>query len=81
MPAIWQRFAPNLTPVIDRLHLPETLLLRDTLYLLQGISGKYIQFAPTEDPDQNQLVYKEDSVSFFIFCAGGNLSLASSSDT
>ncbi|KAK7470598.1 Microtubule-nucleating Tub4p (gamma-tubulin) complex component [Stygiomarasmius scandens] len=31
-----------------RSHLPEHLLLRDTLYLLQGISGKYIRLANLE---------------------------------
>ncbi len=50
----------------DRIYLPETFLLRDTLYLLQGISGKYIHFASVKDPDANQLVFQEDSVSPFI---------------
>ncbi|KZT24524.1 gamma-tubulin complex DGRIP91/SPC98 component [Neolentinus lepideus HHB14362 ss-1] len=39
--------------------LPEHLLLRDTLYLLQGISGKYVQFA--SDPDKGKrVVFNED---------------------
>lgn len=46
---------------IDRQHLPESLLLRDTLYLLQGISGKHVQFASIKDPESNQLVFKDDS--------------------
>ncbi|EPQ59222.1 gamma-tubulin complex, DGRIP91/SPC98 component [Gloeophyllum trabeum ATCC 11539] len=41
--------------------LSEHLLLRDTLYLLQGISGKYVQFAPASDPNQErQIVFLED---------------------
>ena len=52
-----------LTLVSDRPHLSETLLLRDTLFLLQGISGKYVQFTSIKDPDPNQLVFKEDPVS------------------
>ena len=46
----------------DRSHLPEDLLLRDTLYLLQGISGKHVQFAPAKDADNNQLVFGDDTV-------------------
>jgi gamma-tubulin complex component 3 len=43
--------------------LPENLLLRDTLYLLQGISGKYIRFSVPDDPDpQHKLVFVDDSV-------------------
>ncbi|KAI0092720.1 gamma-tubulin complex DGRIP91/SPC98 component [Irpex rosettiformis] len=45
----------------EKSHIPEALLLRDTLYLLQGISGKYVQFLSVKDPDPNQLVFKEDS--------------------
>ncbi|KAI0702854.1 gamma-tubulin complex DGRIP91/SPC98 component [Cytidiella melzeri] len=45
----------------DKSHIPESLLLRDTLYLLQGISGKYVQFASFKDPDPNQLVFKDDA--------------------
>ncbi|KAJ7507860.1 gamma-tubulin complex, component 3 [Mycena galericulata] len=45
-----------------RPHLPEHLLLRDTLYLLQGISGKYVRFSIQDDPDiENKLVFMEDS--------------------
>ncbi|KAJ6539390.1 gamma-tubulin complex, component 3 [Mycena capillaripes] len=45
-----------------RSHLPENLLLRDTLYLLQGISGKYVRFSIQDDPDiENKLVFMDDS--------------------
>ncbi|TFY81449.1 hypothetical protein EWM64_g2561 [Hericium alpestre] len=41
----------------------EDLLLRDTLYLLQGISGKYIQFSGVNNDEQSmQLVFIEDNV-------------------
>ncbi|KAJ7047325.1 gamma-tubulin complex DGRIP91/SPC98 component [Mycena alexandri] len=47
---------------IGRPHLPEHLLLRDTLYLLQGISGKYVRFSLQDDPDvENKLVFMDDS--------------------
>ncbi|TFK55684.1 gamma-tubulin complex DGRIP91/SPC98 component [Heliocybe sulcata] len=39
--------------------LPEHLLLRDTLYLLQGISGKYVQFVSDSD-NGKRVVFKED---------------------
>ncbi len=45
-------------------HIPEHLILRDTLYLLQGISGKYVQFSVTKDAEQNkELIFAEDPVS------------------
>ncbi|KAJ7700140.1 Spc98 family-domain-containing protein [Mycena rosella] len=45
-----------------RPHLPEHLLLRDTLYLLQGISGKYVRFSIQDDPEvENKLVFMDDS--------------------
>ncbi|KAJ7068312.1 gamma-tubulin complex, component 3 [Mycena amicta] len=45
-----------------RQHLTEGLLLRDALYLLQGISGKYIRFSLDDDPDaEDKLVFMEDS--------------------
>ncbi|KDQ64482.1 hypothetical protein JAAARDRAFT_28112 [Jaapia argillacea MUCL 33604] len=44
-----------------RPQLPEHLLLRDTLYLLQGISGKYVRFVPAKDPDkEKQIVFVDD---------------------
>ena len=44
--------------------LPEHLLLRDTLYLLQGISGKYVQFS-RESEDKNSVVFIGDPVSCY----------------
>ncbi|KAL7282306.1 gamma-tubulin complex DGRIP91/SPC98 component [Trametes coccinea BRFM310] len=42
-------------------HIPEHLILRDTLYLLQGISGKYVQFSVSKDAEQNkELIFTED---------------------
>ncbi|KZW04348.1 gamma-tubulin complex, component 3 [Exidia glandulosa HHB12029] len=55
---------------IGRSHLPEHLLLRDTLFLLQGISGKYVRFAETrpyaEDRDEARLVFVDDPNQRFI---------------
>ncbi|EPT03667.1 hypothetical protein FOMPIDRAFT_1028525 [Fomitopsis schrenkii] len=46
---------------IGRPHLPEHLILRDTLYLLQGISGKYVHFSASRDPNgNNELVFTDD---------------------
>lgn len=51
----------------ERPHLPEFLLLRDTLYLMQGISGKHVSFAPSQDVDLGgQLAFREDTVRFII---------------
>ncbi|KAG8218482.1 Spc98 family-domain-containing protein [Butyriboletus roseoflavus] len=47
-----------------RARLPEHLLLRDTLYLLQGISGKYVQLAVSDQDDLNKLVFLDDTVPF-----------------
>jgi gamma-tubulin complex component 3 len=44
--------------------LPEHLLLRDTLYLLQGISGKYVQFS-RESEDKNSVIFVGDPVSYY----------------
>ncbi|KAG2118763.1 gamma-tubulin complex, component 3 [Suillus discolor] len=44
-----------------RRHLPEHLLLRDTLYLLQGISGKYVHLSLSDNGAQPKLVFVEDS--------------------
>lgn len=51
-----------------RPHLPEQLLLRDALYLLQGISGKYVHFSLHDDAE-NTLVFIDDSVSKMEFAA------------
>ncbi|KAH9918192.1 gamma-tubulin complex DGRIP91/SPC98 component [Epithele typhae] len=46
---------------IGQSHIPEHLILRDTLYLLQGISGKYVEFSVSKDAEQNkELVFAED---------------------
>lgn len=46
-----------------RPHLPEHLLLRDTLYLLQGISGKHVTFsAPDNSDERSTLVFVDDPV-------------------
>lgn len=45
--------------------LPEHLLLRDTLYLLQGISGKYVQFS-RESEDKNSVIFVGDPVSCYL---------------
>ncbi|KAI0268209.1 gamma-tubulin complex DGRIP91/SPC98 component [Gloeopeniophorella convolvens] len=43
-------------------HVPESLLLRDTLYLLQGISGKYIRFLTSKDSEtEMSLQFTENS--------------------
>ena len=53
-----------LSACIGRPHIPEQLVLRDTLYLLQGISGKYVQFSVNKDTEQNkELVFVDDPVS------------------
>ncbi|KAF9247030.1 gamma-tubulin complex, component 3 [Melanogaster broomeanus] len=44
-----------------RPHLPEHLLLRDTLYLLQGISGKYVQLSFSDQEGLNKLVFADDT--------------------
>ncbi|KAF8677740.1 Gamma-tubulin complex DGRIP91 SPC98 component [Rhizoctonia solani] len=43
-----------------RSHLPEDLLLRDVLYLLQGISGKYVRFDNSKSKDEQYVVFVED---------------------
>jgi gamma-tubulin complex component 3 len=43
-------------------HLDETLLLRDTLYLMQGISGKYVKFSSLNE-EGKRLDFPTDSVS------------------
>jgi gamma-tubulin complex component 3 len=44
-------------------HIPEIFLLRDALYLLQGISGKHVQFATGKDGGtEMSLLFMEDSV-------------------
>ena len=43
-------------------HLPELLLFRDALYLMQGISGKYVRFVLPDDGDK-RIVFETDLVS------------------
>ncbi|KAJ3488701.1 hypothetical protein NLI96_g2652 [Meripilus lineatus] len=44
-----------------RPHLPENLILRDTLYLLQGISGRYVSFAPGDETNLvDRIIFRED---------------------
>lgn len=56
----WHIFRCVLTYWTGKPHLPEHLLLRDTLYLLQGISGKYVQFLDRDD--DHRIVFAEDPV-------------------
>ncbi|KAI0304037.1 gamma-tubulin complex DGRIP91/SPC98 component [Russula brevipes] len=47
-------------------HIPEVALLRDALYLLQGISGKHVRFATGKDRGtEMSLLFTEDS-GYFI---------------
>lgn len=43
-------------------HISERLLLRDALYLLQGISGKYVKISTSKEDDNDRVVFLEDSV-------------------
>lgn len=43
-------------------HMDESLLVRDTLYLMQGISGKYVRFSSLKEDEKN-LAFGGDSVS------------------
>jgi len=61
-------FSPYRFMLTGRQHLSENLLLRDTLYLLQGISGKYVRFSPADHLDpQNKLIFVDDSVCVLDF--------------
>ncbi len=45
-------------------HLSEEALLRDALYILQGISGKYVNFVEGNDEGvESSLEFMEDPVS------------------
>lgn len=49
--------------LLGRPHLPENLILRDTLYLLQGISGRYVSFAPGDETNLvDRIIFREDPV-------------------
>lgn len=44
-------------------HIQEFSLLRDALYLLQGISGKHVRFATSKDGEaEMSLLFTEDTV-------------------
>lgn len=44
-------------------HIQEFALLRDALYLLQGISGKHVRFATSKDREaEMSLLFTEDTV-------------------
>ncbi|KAH8105028.1 gamma-tubulin complex, DGRIP91/SPC98 component [Phellopilus nigrolimitatus] len=46
---------------IGQPHLPEDALLRDALYILQGISGKYVKLVEVEDEvSESKLVFADD---------------------
>ncbi|KAJ1306807.1 hypothetical protein OPQ81_007793 [Rhizoctonia solani] len=45
-----------------RPYLPEDLLLRDVLYLLQGISGKYVRFDSNKSKEEQYVVFVEDGI-------------------
>lgn len=45
-------------------YLDESTLLRDTLYILQGISGKFVKFVGSEDETvAPRVVFTDDAVS------------------
>ncbi|KAL0070721.1 Microtubule-nucleating Tub4p (gamma-tubulin) complex component [Marasmius tenuissimus] len=46
--------------------LPEHLLLRDTLYLLQGISGKYVQLSSQRDLDEQHTLEFVENGRYYI---------------
>ena len=50
------------TAFIGISHLPEPLLFRDALYLMQGISGKFVRFVLQDDGDK-RIVFGTDIVS------------------
>lgn len=68
---LWFCPPTNSRSLPGRPHLSEDLLLRDTLYLLQGISGKYVHFAPIDnDENKMNLVFVDDPVrSVLMTCA------------
>lgn len=49
---------------LGRPHLSEEALLRDALYILQGISGKYVRFVEGDEASaEPKLIFEEDPVS------------------
>lgn len=61
--------------IIARPPFPEHLLLRDTLYLLQGIDGRYVRFAVRPPPEQNPYLTEKgragDGTAFALGKEGG----------
>lgn len=45
-----------------RPHIPEHVLVRDTLYLLQGISGNYVFFEDANGEEEKKVIFRESSV-------------------
>jgi gamma-tubulin complex component 3 len=53
--------------VIGCPHIQELALLRDALYLLQGISGKHVRFATGKDGEtEMSLLFMEDTVGLIV---------------
>ena len=46
--------------------LPEEELLRDALFILQGISGKHVKLVDDGQKADAKLVFNEDSVRIFF---------------
>ncbi|KAG8914314.1 Microtubule-nucleating Tub4p (gamma-tubulin) complex component, partial [Tulasnella sp. 408] len=44
-----------------RPHIPEHVLVRDTLYLLQGISGNYVFFEDANGEEEKKVIFRESS--------------------
>ncbi|KAG9010845.1 Microtubule-nucleating Tub4p (gamma-tubulin) complex component [Tulasnella sp. 427] len=42
-------------------HIPEHVLVRDTLYLLQGISGNYVFFEDPDGEEERKVVFRESA--------------------
>jgi gamma-tubulin complex component 3 len=51
--------------------MDESLLVRDTLYLMQGISGKYVRFSSLKEDEKN-LAFGGDSVSWNLYTIYNN---------
>ena len=59
---------------IGRPHLSEEALLRDALYILQGISGKYVRFVESDEASaEPKLIFEEDPVSTELIWEHQNL--------
>lgn len=60
-----------------RAPFPESLLLRDTLYLLQGIDGRFVRFALAPAPERNPYLTEKgragDGAGFPLGAAGTEL--------